>query len=78
MYVRMDNAKELYKEPRARLHNSFGIKHKHSCTETHQQDVVMERKRKHLIETAKALFLQSNLSNAFWGACVLCATYLVN
>lgn len=38
----------------------------------------MERKHKHLFETASALLFQSRLPIQFWKECVLIATYLIN
>ena len=77
-FVRADNAKELCNGPMAQLYHSFGITHQKCCVETPQQNGVVERKHRHLIETARALFFQSNIPKSFWGECVLCAAYLIN
>ena len=39
---------------------------------------MVERKHKHLLDTACALSFQSNLPYSFWGDFVLCAAYLIN
>ena len=49
--------------------NSFfqskGIIHQKTCPHTPQQNVVMERKNKYLLETARALLFQSKLPTRY-------------
>ena len=68
--VHTDNAKELYEGPMLQLYLTKGIHHQRSCTQRPQQNSVVERKHKHLIETAWALSFHSNLPISFWGDAV--------
>lgn len=77
--VRSDNALELGSSLRGiQYFSSKGIIHQTSCPYTPQQNGVVERKHKHLLETSRALLFQSHLPIRFWGDCLLTATYLIN
>ena len=49
-----------------------GVIHKKSIVDTPQQNGVVERKHKHLLETARAITFQAGLPKYFWGECSYC------
>ncbi|XP_021762259.1 uncharacterized protein LOC110727034 [Chenopodium quinoa] len=76
--IRSDNAKELCECKIADFYLAKDILHQISCSDTPQQNGVVERKHKHLLETAIALFFQSKVPYRYWGECVLSAAHIIN
>lgn len=77
--IRSDNALELgLSKDATTLFLSKGILHQTSCTATPQQNGIVERKHKHLLETSRALLFQSNLPLPYGGECLLIGTFLIN
>lgn len=60
------------------LFASHGILHQKFMVYTPQQNGVVEKKHRHLLDTARALRLHANFPKKFWGDCILAATYLIN
>lgn len=54
-----------------------GINHQKTCSDTPQQNGVLERKHRYLLETARALLFQCRVSIQYWGDCLLTTTYLI-
>lgn len=73
-----DNAKELIEGDLKEFCLEKRIVQQSSCPHTPQQNGVVERKHRHLLEVARALQFQSNLPIRFWGDCVMTTTYLIN
>lgn len=76
--LRTDNGLEFNHHDLVSHYNAHGMERQSSCTDTPQQNGVVERKHRHLLEVARALRFQAHLPIQFWGECVLTATYLIN
>ena len=76
--VRSDNGTEFINRECSSLFNSKGIIHQTSIVGTPQQNGVVERKHRHLLETTRAIRFHGSLPKKFWGECILAATHLIN
>lgn len=56
----------------------YGILHESSRSYTPQQNGVVARKHRYLLEVARGLLIQGIIPFRFWGECVKIATYLIN
>ncbi|CAL1389558.1 unnamed protein product [Linum trigynum] len=76
--IQADNGPEFSSNILTAYYEESGIVLQTSCTDTPQQNGVVERKHRHLLDTARALRFHANLPIRFWGECVLTAAYLIN
>ena len=58
--------------------HTHGIIHQTTCIYTPQQNVVAERKNRHLLEVTRPLLLTTSVPKSHWGDALLTATYLIN
>ena len=65
--LRSDNAKEYLSGPFSSFMPSHGIFHQSSCAYTPQHNGVVERKNRHLVETARTLLPYHKVPQRFWG-----------
>ncbi|MFS8020746.1 putative RNA-directed DNA polymerase [Helianthus anomalus] len=75
---RSDNGTEFINNQMSVFCKQKGIIHQTSCVYTPQQNGVVERKHRHLLNTARTLMFQSGLPLRFWSDCVLTAVYIIN
>ncbi|KAF5822598.1 putative RNA-directed DNA polymerase [Helianthus annuus] len=75
---RSDNGTEFINNQMSTFCKQKGIVHQTSCSYTPQQNGVVERKHRHLLNTARTLMFQSGLPLRFWSDCVLTAVYIIN
>ncbi|KAL4591437.1 hypothetical protein LXL04_004402 [Taraxacum kok-saghyz] len=76
--VRSDNGTEFINQNFNTFFETKGIIHQSSCVYTPQQNGIVERKHRHLLNVARSLLFQGGVPLRFWGECILTATYLIN
>nr|XP_016440179.1 PREDICTED: uncharacterized protein LOC107765984 [Nicotiana tabacum] len=76
--IRSDNGTEFFNTQCNDLYVSLGIVHQSSCPYTPEQNGVVERKHRHILEVARALRFQNGILVKFWGDCMKTAVYLIN
>lgn len=76
--VRSDNGIEVFNTTCSKLFFDHVILHQRSVVRTPQQNGVVERKHRHLLDTTRAMRFQAHLPKKFWGECVLSATHVIN
>ncbi|KAK9061505.1 hypothetical protein SSX86_018687 [Deinandra increscens subsp. villosa] len=57
---------------------SLGIVHRRSCPHTSEQNGIVERRHRHVVETGLALLAQSHVPQRFWHYAFDTAVYLIN
>ncbi|KAJ0620998.1 putative RNA-directed DNA polymerase [Helianthus annuus] len=75
---RSDNGTEFVNHKMDMFCKSKGILHQTTCAYTPQQNGVVERKHRHLLNLARSLLFQSGVPLSFWSDCVLTAVYIIN
>ena len=76
--VRSDNARDYFNHILSHFFQKEGVIHESSCVNIPQQNGVVERKNRHLLNVTRALLFQNNVPKSFWGEAVLTAVYLIN
>jgi len=74
--IRVDNGGEFFSMRDFFKQN--GTTYQHSCVYTPQQNGVVERKHRHILESARAFRFQAHLPLLFWAECVSTAVHIIN
>lgn len=73
--IRSDNGVE-FNMPQ--FYNSNGIIHQTSCVETPQQNAIVERKHRHLLNVTRSLLFHAKLPSVYWSYAILYSVHLIN
>ncbi|WJX11696.1 Beta-galactosidase 8 [Trifolium repens] len=76
--LRSDNGGEYVNQEFHHYFKTHGIVHETTCPQTPQQNGVAERKNRHILETARALLIDSHVPRHFWSDAVVTTVYLLN
>ncbi|XP_071740338.1 uncharacterized protein [Rutidosis leptorrhynchoides] len=76
--LRSDNGTEFVNAKMNLFTSNNGIIHQTSCVHTPQQNGIVERKHRQLLNVARTLMFQGGVPLKFWSDCILTATYLIN
>ncbi|KAL8126916.1 hypothetical protein AgCh_014006 [Apium graveolens] len=76
--VRSDNGSEFLNKDLASIFDARGILHQTKCVYTPQQNGLVERKHRTLLNVARSLRFHSSVPINFWGDCLLTACYVLN
>nr|XP_009597447.1 uncharacterized protein LOC104093413 [Nicotiana tomentosiformis] len=76
--LRTDNGTEFMNDQVTFLFQNLGILHQSSCVYTPQQNRVIEKRHRSILDMARALRFQAYVPLCFWGECVSTAVYLLN
>ncbi|KAJ0720008.1 putative RNA-directed DNA polymerase [Helianthus annuus] len=75
---RSDNGTEFVNNQMSLFCKNKGIIHQTTCAYTPQQNGIVERKHRHLLNMARALMFQGGLPLRFWSDYILTTVYLIN
>ena len=78
MMVRTINAIKVSQGKTLYFNNKKDIIHQSSCTNSPQQNGMVERKHRYLLEVSRAFYFQSKVPISFWGDCVESAVHAIN
>ncbi|GJV09231.1 putative RNA-directed DNA polymerase [Tanacetum coccineum] len=75
---RSDNGTEFVNNVFDKFCIDNGIVHQTTCAYTPQQNGIVERKHRHLLNVAKSLLFQEGLPLYLWSECIMTVAYFIN
>nr|XP_043611507.1 uncharacterized protein LOC122583139 [Erigeron canadensis] len=76
--LRSDNGTEFINNSFVQFVETNGIVHRTFVAYSPQQNGIVERKHRHLLNLARSLMFQGGIPLSLWPECILTATYLIN
>lgn len=76
--LRTDRDSDYFNSVLGSYLTSQGIVHRSSCVNTPQQNGVVERKNRHLLEYTRSFLFTYKVPSHFWGEALFSTTYLIN
>jgi transposase InsO family protein len=76
--LRSDGGGKYFSNEFSEYLKEHGIQRKYSCSYSPQQNGIVERKNKHIVEIARAMLNEKNLPNYFWVEVVATTIYIMN
>ncbi len=76
--LRSDGRGKCFSNEFSEYLKEHGIQKKYSCSYSPQQNGVVKRKNRHIVEIAHAMLNEKNSSNYFWVEAVATIIYIMN
>jgi hypothetical protein len=76
--LRSDGGGEYFSNEFSEYLKEHGIQRKYSCSYSPQQNGVVERKNRHIVEITHAMLNEKNLPNYFWAEVLATVVYIMN
>ncbi|MCO5571239.1 hypothetical protein L7F22_024975 [Adiantum nelumboides] len=77
-FLRSNGGGEYFSNKFSNFLTKHGVQRQFSCRYTPQQNGVVERKNRHIVEVARALMSEKNMSPCYWAASASTAVYTMN
>lgn len=76
--LRYDNGGEYDNNKFREYFQTHGLYHETTCSQTSQQNGIVERKNRHMLKMASALLIIAHTPCRYWTNAIIIAVYLLN